>query len=1578
MTNLGEVLANTIGVTEKELRKNMDNVEFTIKERGIAMKKNKITVNREDVNRAFLFDLKIDIIEAYDFFNKEYDTNMIITMIAIKLYMKAHARDKHSKTPKRIKQHVVKFNPAKKINAKKPFVWRSVVRLINNVILKAKLGKLATFHIINKSINNANIANNNFMLSLKALNIKEENINMNLQLFGPTIVQSQKNRITPKESINTRTIIVGGWKDADPDSTTDSAILYSQSSASVLSREIAKSFPLISERRWVGTSSLQKSFNNLTRHLNNIQDAMLTAFIWFDDKVSRNMNRLYISEDGRVFVEMKSSDELNNQFLSEDFPADGEFAEIINNKVYTKEQLKDVDIKVYEDMLFSPSQERKEGTTYFKTAEGKFSDISESLIKKGRNKIYDIVDTASDGMLNILKKKGYVPFKKAVKGYARLSQIMTPSTELCKAISFALILDDDYMTPADGGGIANTNLRARGLKSFYSDNVHFPVNQLAGQVVQARPLGCKNAFIWSRPEVVKDMLNTFAVIKMKREDITEKEQKELELCFEGKSTKYKSRDIIFENNKLYQKVDDNFKEFIPRDKQLKKDLIDSFNNNGRFIVKDGVIHLVYVLILGDEQDTPDFITDLNGFKAPVDFRNPARFVILDESKEMQDSGKLSMQMLSTLLLNKNSINELEKYMLENIDEDYKRFKESTSSNPTIESMQKFYLGNFMQTAAKHFIYEHDASAYRTLCNNFLNSQNKKLDRFNLYVKDSTFARLIPDWSLFLTGKKLLKEGECYSQDANKAYLNIERDLIKDIVDYQKENKTPLVSSKSLRESYSIDEIGIKTDDSVLLDKINYLFDVKQNHTVIVFRSPKMVFGEFGRFNAVTNNVLTDRINKLNISDNRKTNLINFFKDLKEGTFVLPAYNKYQELLGGADFDFDGVNVICDQRFIKMMKDIKPTIVSVEKSKPDSSTKFKIGDFDTAYEIFIRQAYNGNMSIGQITNMNQLLQMLLYVPDNFVKWLFKRHFKNENKSKETTYVSPLNHNNEVIVITPDLTKEIKERICTAKLSSRQEINTIIFDLNIVLRSYQERTIDAAKTGEVIDVLFNLSTDSFALCLSDEVSCNIKWSTSSKDSDIIKLYNKNNTRISKLKDKFGHTKETLTINDVFHDIKRKCCDRLAEYANEMINHEKAIKFTPEQIQYIKNIGKKYTKLVNDLLNISYRYNEANSIRIGMINKIAESDGYTNKLYRKTIIPEISKKHNETVYALRNMVRTIFAKYHNKAEVAALLKYVSFGKLDENGNFQIDENKRSSICHTLLPEEYALLVSKLDEDTKDIAISRVYFGKKFNNEEVKIINGIAQLSSDDNREPFITHKDINGVFNIKKENKSSFISKDIKDFINIETPSKKQLVLKLVLKKGSNYADLYNKVLAHKNKIMLVNCYGFNGSKQDSVSFITDEGVLMPCSKYQASKGKSLFGSLYSGFQGVLSSINFQQIKDKTGKIYGNLLIVLDEVDTKIKCRQMNKQEIKDNIAKIKEANRKKVNDIKEQIRKRNEEIRLKKEQIRRKNKKDSAETNTPVSENTVSESAEKALNEMNKDNPLINDNEFESIMNQLGLQ
>ena len=1280
------------------------------------------------------------------------------------------------------------------------------------------------------------------------------------------VVSSQKKRVSPKGIVNLMNVVFDR-SDKESKELKVSNILYTQTSPSQLTRGYAKVYPTVSRNTFIGNTITDSS-----RKVDNIQDEILLLTIKSGDDYSKHMFRIFVVDNELIYTSIDN----------------GKLYEAISNTECDENVLKNKDIKIYEGLLYSPSQEKHETITCFKVFEGNYNDYNNDTLTTGEDKVYRILDKITNGMMSILKKKGKLTFKHAVKCNARLSQIMSPSEVLGTCSAYLFVLDGEITEFADGQGLARSKAINKWLKEKYYGNYSIPDSATSGTIKQVRPLGCKISTICADDDALELAMSKFNVIKLQRNKITAYEQEQIELAFEGKGiyapvvyayveglgiVKQEVEEVLGKQQIVYNTE-------ISLSKELEKDLLDSFAGNGRFNVDtDRTIRLATALFIVDDMDKdvlPDFTTDLNGFKAPVDFRNAAEFAMLDESKGISGQGRLSIQMnLTALLKGQEGIDYLEKTILSNINKSYDNFMNVTDKTPKIEEFNNFYLGNVINSVAGNFVMNHDISAFQSVTNQWLKGQLSNIHNFNAIVDHSGFVRLTTDWGKLFIGENIFTINECISPDAERAYDDILKEKADAVIAAQPETDNNKITRKMLSKAKSVEDIKVTTD-KITLELAKKYFEFKNNDFYVIgFRSPKMGVAEFTRLRVVFKKEREARIRSMVKDEKTAKTIIKFFNNLKPGSFMLPAYAKLQELLGGADFDFDGITLICDEEFVRLLNGVNPRVISVKKKSNEDPDKYSVGTFGDAYNLFYKQIFNNEMGIGQITNMNDLVCLLLFVDSKMVTKILRKNFKNELNKPLISYVSPLKENEDgITIISKDLVDEIVDRIRTASLTTRKEIDTIIYDLNDVLRFYQESTIDASKSGDKIKVLFNLLNDCSLLCLKDKATISIDWNTKTVLQDV-KRFN-TGSYIPKTGLKAGI--EQITINDVFHQIMVKAYDLLIEKANLFIDHVSNMSLATEHLDFLTSVSNKYPQYIESLITINKRYNEANANRIAKVKALQDEKSKISKTLRKICIPDISKEYNDVIDALTKQTRYLL-KDLSDVERAALLKAVAIRTKDGS----LDANGGNSICHTILPEEYLLLVLAIDKNANRFARSKVYGANRYNEGDIVTIkDGISQ-EENTNIPSFIGDKNLEGTFMIEKDSDgATYLVEDIESLINIEMPEKKTVVVRLFPSKGGSYTKLLARLQEEKPKAIKLSAYK-GGDTSDLVSIITD-GIKKPLCKYQAPSGKSPLGDMLNGFVGNVTAINYNKKafinEDGVKNSYYNILVVAEEAEVEFK--------------------------------------------------------------------------------------------------
>lgn len=1266
------------------------------------------------------------------------------------------------------------------------------------------------------------------------------------------ILDVNKKRLSVKNQTNIMNISYNGYSE-DPDIEVEaSTITYVGFMESELLRGYRK-FPLITESRYIGCRGIET-----TRVIKDIQDEVMFLTIHANDSITPNMFRVLVTED-EVYVHLEGS----------------KIVALMSSKECNMSILTNSNFKVYEGLLYSPAQEKKQTLTCFKVYEGNLLNYTEDAVLEGEKSTLATLDQISSGMLNILINKGKLDFKNAVKMNARLSQILAPSEVLGLSDAYGIIFDKKRMDFVDGGGVSRAESLSKWMTNGLFNGYKVNADLIAGKITQVRPLGVKAAFIATDDAFINYEMSKFVVIRLERNEISKSVQEQIELAFEEKGM-FAPIDLKMTSTGEIKKLEDNTLVPYIVDDSILGDVVDSFAGHGRFTVKRGVLRLSTMLVIGDKTIVPDFVTDTNAFKAPVDFRVQAKFVVLDEAKGFDGNGRLSMQMASTLLLSgQPGLEYLRKAMVGNVNESYAKLMDPTVGIPTIEAFNKFFLVGMMESAAKTFVLNHDAPAFKTMANHWLKGQNTNIGKFNILVKNSGFARLTTDWSLLLAGLHILDKDECFSLDILKEYENMENALAKKVINLQPETDKNKITKKTLNKATDIEAIEKITSDEDTIAMAKVYFEFKNAPKLSInFRSPKMGLGEFARLEALTLKTVYARIDERIKDVVLNTVLKNFFKSIKPGTFIIPAMEIYKELLGGADFDFDGITVVCDQNFIKAMNGIESVIVSVKKNKVESSEDdYRVGSFTDVSEIARRQFFNGNMTIGQITNMNQLIELLLFEDEDLVKKLLRKNFVREDHVIAKKYISPFILIDGVYEIDNDSLEIAVKRMCNSTLSSN-EISDIIHDLNKILRAYQERTIDASKSAEIIEVLFNLLKDVSLLCLYDTAEVNVDW----KESKVIAKYDKRSSFYSKLKKGKRKGQLYFVINDVFHKIMVEAYERLEEIGTELVAHVASMKLTGEHLMTLSAAHSKYDKFDETIIDISNRYKEANGIRISKVIALQDKSGKIGKFLRNVVVPDISAEYNEVINGLRMMTRELL-KDVPSIERAAIVKYIAIHSKNEDGVVTLNPTGGSSICHTLLPEEYMLFVMSIDEETSKIAKSKVYgAGKIESGDTAEVINGVSTAVR-----PFIGNKDINGTFSVVKDETGSYLVEDIENLINVEMPTKRTVVVRLFPKVKGAYKSLIKALDQDGLKAIKLTPFNGKNSKYDKVEMIVD-GVIKPLCKFQAPTGNSPLGNMLKGFVGNVTSVCYNKYvsEDDMGNksSWYSILVVAEEADVEYK--------------------------------------------------------------------------------------------------
>src|SRR5690606_1178560 len=156
----------------------------------------------------------------------------------------------------------------------------------------------------------------------------------------------------------------------------------------------------------------------------------------------------------------------------------------------------------------------------------------------------------------------------------------------------------------------------------------------------------------------------------------------------------------------------------------------------------------------------------------------------------------------------------------------------------------------------------------------------------------------------------------------------------------------------------------------------------KDRVIIATRSPKQYIGEFLLLTNLTKKEVMDYIdNNKTLTPAQKKALKREFRLLSQSSIVVPAYEEYKEATGGADVDGDALTITTYRKFTKIVKKAKnsgvySTAIKVE-SKKVHQEKDMVFNLSTLHTAFTKLISNGNLSIGEVTYMNNFMLGCLF-------------------------------------------------------------------------------------------------------------------------------------------------------------------------------------------------------------------------------------------------------------------------------------------------------------------------------------------------------------------------------------------------------------------------------------------------------------------------------------------------------------------------------------------------------------------------------------------------------------------------
>ena len=616
----------------------------------------------------------------------------------------------------------------------------------------------------------------------------------------------------------------------------------------------------------------------------------------------------------------------------------------------------------------------------------------------------------------------------------------------------------------------------------------------------------------------------------------------------------------------------------------------------------------------------------------------------------------------------------------------------------------------------------------------------------------------------------------------------------------------------------------------------------KERVLIGTRNPKMFTGEYLMMNNLSRKEVEELIDaNEELTKKQKKLLKREFKFLSSSTIVVAAYEAYKNATGGADVDGDTLNITTYRKFSRLIKKgaIRSTAISVSTPnvKQEKDMTFNLSAVHTA---FVKLITNGNLSIGEVTFMNNYLLGLLFdikagkldAAVEFFTWA-----GNNGKGKDKYSPLKRKYNEELDMESIEVSFDIMDRIVNNIKSielTADNMTKALYDLNAVFMMLQMETIDAAKKGTTVPVPFKNLLNKFK-----------QASKTKLDIDLgIKLDSKKDYKGYKEIDGVKYLVETRKgwqdievgqqVNkvyfhqDLLHEIRLEAARDVMRAARRLRKMYDKVSFSDDTKHlFLTKLDATDIRLVRDLRELKNLYN---SINAGVSEDEAQEPYYAVYLE-----------------ALANTVRLI-TKDMPDAERAVLVEAVCMPSEDGRSRY-------SSFAMNTLKEEYIQMVL---ENFSEIEVAGEKLTHAENIEEGDVLEfsfGVAKTEE----KLAATKANIHGKFVIKEINGRLYATKNIKDLL-----PEVEFTNKLVFRAVDEDIDTLKDTLMNAQNVELKVEF-----KKGNLIIADGEVV----GKFITSSGFGPLNRLYQDSNGVIERIMVVQERMNNGDMKDVLIAVLN---------------------------------------------------------------------------------------------------------
>lgn len=569
----------------------------------------------------------------------------------------------------------------------------------------------------------------------------------------------------------------------------------------------------------------------------------------------------------------------------------------------------------------------------------------------------------------------------------------------------------------------------------------------------------------------------------------------------------------------------------------------------------------------------------------------------------------------------------------------KRFdKESRTPKlgETADAFSKNGMFNYLLKIATEVIHKDKGAAWTTIEQTFDGVRNS-INKMAIEVEKSVFARAGADLSYMLFGDEVIYFGEFYSN----------------------------------------------------MDITNAIF----------FKYPTLGMEEY----YVAKNMkgqLVSRVNVFVIKDASKSRaaeaFIRFYQGLGNGVVIMPNSEILRNLLAGFDFDYDGVAMVWDERFLDifMAKGKKSFVVTIDRKAPnakeDAAAKYLKGKgyrslknthqkreveltASVIKETFKKQVLAGGKSIGQITNLNST-EVQIYL-SLIVAIAYGNKTKIESLLKSTKAMliqaagiiepgkakyAPMprqeivedGHLIDNIIADDNFGTELLSRIAMTNLDDLTNILNILLDLNVLRRRQQEGTIDSSKDGLIMKI--DLWIDGF------------------KAKSLVKSTFRMNAEDTSVK--FERTKQsskTIVVDGIFSELQDQLIAESEAFGNrEFVPLYRESGLSSKEFTELSELIQLHPLVFANLSMVKFLYGRFNNVLMADINRTKEED----------IQNELGNKLAES----RNVLHGMVSASLNNLDTDTASKLIMAASCYD-GNKKVLTNSRQRFAMKVTPELY-----------------------------------------------------------------------------------------------------------------------------------------------------------------------------------------------------------------------------------------------------------------------------------------------------